>query len=91
MKNVLRRFWVDLAIIIAILFLLATRIYENFPQPLALAIYKVLLVSLAFTHATLTRKLAFPKVDWNLDRFTPSSVLAIAIYVVFVYAYSIGG
>lgn len=81
----------DLAIatVLALVFLTGT--YMILPAPLQLIILKVVLVSSAFLHAHIVGKLAFPKVDWEWDHCSPAMVVRVALYVIFVYAYAVGG
>ncbi|MFA6135471.1 MAG: hypothetical protein WC869_15775 [Phycisphaerae bacterium] len=60
------------------------------PPSLQLLSFKAVLVSLAFVHAHIAGKMAFPTVDWHED-FKPVHVMRISLYVVFVYCYSLGG
>lgn len=87
----LKRVFVDVCIALALLLLYLTRFYEYLPAPAQLIFIKALLVSMGFIHAHITRKLAFPHVKWEEERLNAKTVLIIAIYVVFIYAYSQGG
>ncbi len=66
--------------------------YKFLPAPLQVLLSKVLLVSTGFLHAHITRKIAFPKVDWDdpTDNIM-KKLLVIALYVIFIYAYAQGG
>ena len=79
---------VVLSLAIAILFI---SLKSFVPSGYQLLFFKVILVSLAFTHAHIAGKLAFPKCYWDSYAIKPIHVIRIAIYVVFVYAYSVGG
>ena len=68
-----------------------TGAYRQLPEPMQLVGLKAILVSLAFLHAHVVGKLAFPLVDWRAVDWRPGSVLRIALYVVFIFAYSTGG
>lgn len=67
-----------------------TGVYQHLPAPVQLIALKAILVSLAFLHAHVVGKLAFPKVDWK-GPFLPSTVLRVLLYVAFIFAYSTGG
>lgn len=86
-----KRILLDLIIVLIILSIYASRVYENFPAPLQLISMKVLLVSAGFMHAHITRKIAFPSVDWNSEGLNAKSILVIALYIIFIYAYAQAG
>ena len=67
--------------------------FDLFPQAFSFIIFKAILVSLAVVHAHITRKLFFGSANWDDDSKggVYKKVLIIAIYVMFIYAYSIGG
>jgi len=81
----------DLVIALVLLILYLTRFYEYFPAPVQLVSLKALLVSMAFIHATITRKIFFPSVDWNTEGLNAKTVIIIVIYAMYIYAYSRGG
>jgi len=59
---------------------------------LQLLFFKTLLVSMAFIHAHILRKLAFGTVKWENgeeDKF--KKILIISLYVIIIYAYAKGG
>lgn len=86
-----KRLYFDFAVSFSLLFLYLTKFYEYLPAPVQLVSIKVLLISIGFMHAHITRKLAFPSVDWNREGINAKTILVIALYIVFVYAYAIGG
>lgn len=86
-----KRLYFDLAVAFSLLFLYLTKFYEYLPAPVQLVSIKVLLISIGFMHAHITRKLAFPSVDWDREGINAKTILVIALYIVFVYAYAIGG
>ena len=90
LRNV-RRVAFDLVIALVLLLCLAFKTYEVFPAPLQLIILKMLLISLGFTHAHITRKLAFPTVEWEQEGLNAKALLIIALYSVIIYCYAIGG
>lgn len=87
----LKRILYDLLLASILLFIYGFKIYELLPGPLQLISVKVLLVSLGFIHAHITRKLAFPTVNWELEDINAKTLLVIALYVVFIYAYANAG
>ena len=87
----LKRIAFDLVIVFSILLLYLSRFYEYLPSPVQLVSIKVLLVSLGFMHAHITRKIAFPSVDWNYEGINAKTILVIALYITFIYAYASGG
>lgn len=90
-QSLVNRLWFDILLFAILLTLYLTKFYEALPPPVQLVSIKVLLVSAGFLHATVTRKLAFPKVDWQNEKFTPKNVLVIVLYIIIIYAYSQGG
>ncbi|MBI3584217.1 MAG: hypothetical protein HY096_09770 [Nitrospinae bacterium] len=96
MKNsyisAIKRVLPDSILLIILVFLLFTDFYKILSAPAQVLISKMLLVSTGFIHAHITRKLAFPSVDWeDPDDDRMKKLLVIALYVIFIYAYSIGG
>lgn len=89
--NALKRVTFDLVIAVILLLIYALRLYEMLPAPLQLLSVKVLLVSLGFLHAHITRKLAFPSVDWEQEGLNAKTLLIIALYTVIIYCYAMGG
>lgn len=87
----LRRVAYDLLLALVLLFVYGFRLYEYLPAPLQLIFVKALLVSLGFLHAHITRKLAFPSVDWELEEVNAKNLLIIALYCIFIYAYANAG
>ncbi|MEM0333206.1 MAG: hypothetical protein QXX30_01945 [Candidatus Aenigmatarchaeota archaeon] len=87
----LKRIAYDLLLALVLLFIYSFKLYEHLPVPLQLISVKILLVSLGFLHAHITRKLAFPSVDWELEEVNAKNLLVIALYVVFIYAYANAG
>lgn len=63
--------------------------YEIFPA-LGLLLYKMLLVNAGFLHAHITRKLAFPSIDFS-NTEKGNKYLIIALYTVIIWAYARGG
>jgi len=86
-----RRLLPDLILALVLLILYLTKFYEYLPAPVQLVSLKTLLVSMAFVHATITRKVFFPSVDWNSEGLNAKTVAIIVIYAMFIYAYSSGG
>lgn len=66
------------------------KIYSVAPPELQQVIQVSLLASLGFTHAHITRKMVFPKVDWDNEPLNPKTALVISLYFAFIYAYSHG-
>jgi len=91
MLEQLRRVAYDLLLALVLLFVYGFELYKYLPAPLQLISVKILLVSLGFLHAHITRKLAFPAVDWELEEVNAKNLLVIALYVVFIYAYANAG
>lgn len=87
----LKRVAYDLLIALFLLLLYGFQLYEFLPPPLQLISVKALLVSLGFLHAHITRKLAFPSVEWEMEDFNAKTFLITFLYCVFIYAYASGG
>ncbi|MEM0325252.1 MAG: hypothetical protein QXW35_05090 [Candidatus Aenigmatarchaeota archaeon] len=87
----MKRIALDILVVITLLIIYATKSYLFFPVVLQDLSYKAMLVSLGFMHAHITRKLAFPNVDWNSEGLNAKTLLIISLYVIFIYAYSQGG
>jgi len=87
----LRRLLPDLTLALVLFILYLTKFYEHLPAPVQLVFLKALLVSMAFVHATITRKVFFPSVDWNTEGINAKTVIIIVIYAMYIYAYSSGG
>ena len=77
--------------VIGIIAIFASLFYQELPAPLQLVLLKALLVSAGFLTAHTIGKLAFLKVDWNDDKMTPKHHVRIALYVICIYAFALGG
>lgn len=86
----LKRVGVDSVIAALLLLLYGSGAYLYLPPALQLVALKTLLVSMGLLAAHISGKLLFPKVAWNCP---PTAVhyARIALYVVCIYAYSLGG
>ncbi len=91
MLTYMKRLAVDFVIVILLIVLFLSKEYLLLPPALQTVALKSLLVSAGFMMAHITGKLAFPKVIWRETNFQPVHCLRIALYVIFIYAYSIGG
>jgi hypothetical protein len=87
----MKRISLDIFLFLATLALFALHQYVSLPSPLQLLSLKAMLVSAAILHAHIARKLLFEKVDWSLTKLTGGAYVAIAFYIVIIYAYAIGG
>jgi len=87
----LARITPDVLVATALGLLFLTGTYLSLPAPLQLVFLKVILVSMAFIHAHIVGKLAFPKVDWEWEACSQVMIVRVALYLVFVYAYAVGG
>ena len=87
----LKRIWVDIVACASITGALYAELHEKLPPSMQLMAFKLVLVSMAVTHAHISGKLLFGKVNWSETDFTPKKVLRISLYIVFVVAYSMGG
>lgn len=88
----MRRVLPDSIIFIALVIALLTGFYKFLPNALQALIAKMILVSAGFIHAHITRKIAFPAVNWDSNADNDmKKLLTIALYVIFIYAYAQGG
>lgn len=90
MSQIKRIIW-DLAVLFFMMIMILFKVYEYFPPVFGDIMVKAIYVSIGFIHAHITRKLAFPKVDWNDSVFTPTKILVISLYVIIIFAYARGG
>ena len=65
--------------------------YEVLPAPLQLVALKAILVSAGILHAHITRKLLFPKINWESDFSQGKLYAVIALYITIPICYSFGG
>ena len=86
----MKRLVLDIGIFTLILAMFLSGVHTHLPAALQTAALKSLLVSAGFMAAHITGKLAFPKVDWQAP-WLPAHAVRIALYVVVIYAYAIGG
>lgn len=86
-----KRLIADVAIVTALMVFYFSGIYQTFPAPVQLISLKMVLVSMAFVHAHLIGMYAFTKVKWEEPEISAAKILRIALYVVFIFAYSQGG
>jgi hypothetical protein len=87
----LNRLKIDLLISTALILIYTTGFYNYLPAPVQLLSIKVLIVSIALIHAHISRKLLLPSVDWNNEGLNAKTILVIALYVIFIFAYSQAG
>lgn len=87
----MKRISLDLVLFAAVLILFALHSYVVLPAALQLLALKAMLVSGGVLHAHIARKLIFPKIDWTSGKITSTVLVAIAFYVIIIYAYAIGG
>jgi len=87
----IKRIIFDFIIFVVLIALYASQFYVNLSSATQLIFIKVLLVSMGFLHAHITRKLAFPKVDWQTEGINAKTLLVISLYVIFIYAYANAG
>jgi len=87
-----KRIWAPiLFVLLTALSLLWLRNIEDTPRGLELVLYKAALVNLGFINAHIIRKLAFPYIHFSSESEWSNNVLVIAIYVVMIYCFAIGG
>lgn len=90
MRQIKRIAW-DLVIAFTLLFVYTFQLYDFLPLPLQLLSVKILLVSLGFIHAHITRKIAFPRVNWEGEKINAKNLLIMLLYCTFIIAYAFGG
>lgn len=89
--KIIKRIALDLGILILILIMFSTRLYELLPMPIQLVALKALLVSTGIFHAHVVRKLMFPKVDWKCSKINGHHYVVIAFYIIIPICYAFGG
>lgn len=88
----MRRVILDVVLLICTLGLFILHQYANLPSPLQLLAFKAMLVSAAILHAHIARKLLFNvKLNWEDVKLSGGHYVAIAFYIVIIYAYAVGG
>ena len=88
----MKRVVVDILLLVCTLMLFVLHQYAALPSPLQLLAFKAMLVSAAILHAHIARKLIFnTKLDWSATKLSGGHYVAIAFYIVIIYAYAIGG
>jgi len=80
-----------LFVVLTALSLLWLKRMGDAPQGLELVLYKAALVNLGFINAHVIRKLAFPYIHFSVESEWSNNVLVIAIYVVMIYCFALGG
>lgn len=90
MTQIRRILW-DIIVFSIMVLLISFRVYEYLPPVFGDIMVKAIYVSMGFIHAHITRKLAFPKVDWNDDSITANKILIISLYIIIIFAYARGG
>ena len=79
------------SIIVSVIFLLfITSVYTMLPPALQLTSLKALLCSSGFLTAHILGKLAFPTVKWD-GMSSPAHYVRIALYVICIYSFALGG
>lgn len=86
-----KRVFADICLFIVTALLLKFKDIFVTEPALQLLVFKALLVNAGVIHAHITRKLAFPYIDFNQEGDSTKKWMIIAIYVVIIYAYSHGG
>lgn len=83
--SMIKRLSFDTAIFVLLSIVFITYLYQQFSNPLQGAAYDVYVRSIAILQAHISRKLLFPKVDWNSDTLTPLHIVVILWYLVFIF------
>ena len=89
-----RRVLPDVALFSIVGYVLLMGLYKFLPAPVQVVMMKALLVSCGFLHAHITRKIAFPAIDWDSDSNSDDGMkrlLVVVLYAVIIYAYAHGG
>lgn|SRR3990167_7859812 len=85
-----KRVFADVVVVAGIMLIYILGLYTLLPPSLQLVALKSLLVSMGLLTAHISGKLLFPKMNWDCP-MTAGHYARIALYVVCVYAYSVGG
>jgi len=80
---------VVLPFVICSLFL--SNIYEIFPSPIQLVLLKAFLVLCGFITAYFIVEVLLPKIDYSNDHQWQLLIKNVAIYVVVIYCFAVGG
>lgn len=80
---------VALPIMIGLVFI--TGVYEMFQAPMQLVLLKAFLVSCGFLVAYMLVEVLLPKIDYSNDNNWQLLVKDVAIYVVVIYCFAVGG
>lgn len=86
----MKRLLIDIILVVVITALFMTEAYTHVPNPMQLVALKMLIVSMAITHAHIVGKLLFGTVSWAGELRT-HHIARLALYVTFPICYSIGG
>lgn len=84
-----KRIWFEIFLLVILGFIFTW--IKPAAEGIQLLIYKILLANAGFLNAHLVRKLAFPKCEWKETNNKELKLLIIALYVVFVYCFAVGG
>jgi hypothetical protein len=87
----LGKIWHELAVLIINAILLFY--YKEWIQhpAMQLLMFKMLLINAGIVHATITRKVIFPYIEFETETDSWKKALVIVFYAVIIYAYSAGG
>lgn len=91
MKKEVKRVGVLLIVLVMVLFVFASGVYEFFTSPLQLVMLKTLLVSAGLLLAHVVRKALFPKLDLSDDSNWQHFLIVLSFYLVIPYCFAMGG
>lgn len=79
------------SVLVYVLFIVKdNQVLESNPA-LQLLCFKSLLVSAGVLHATITRKIVFPYIDFNNEVDIWKKILIISLYIIIIFCYASGG
>ena len=82
----------DVALSGLLLFFYLSGNYQNYSPVVQTLALKATLVSLGFLHSHILQGIMFPEIDWRKDNVdTIEKIRSTALYMVFIYAYCMGG
>jgi len=92
LKIYLERLWAPvLFVVLTALSLWWMKYMTDAPRGLELVLYKATLVNTGFIVAHIIRKLAFPYINFNIEKEWSNNVMVIALYVTIIYCFAMGG
>jgi hypothetical protein len=87
----LKRVGFVLVVSLSLIYVFVSGYYESLPAIIQLVLSKFLLVTAGVLTAHIIRKSLFPIVDWSNDDNWQLTSVVIALYVIIIYCFAMGG